>query len=312
MNNIIVTGGAGMIGHNLCRELLKNTNNYVICIDNNYSSNGDNIKDLNQHNRFRFLHHDITKPISISNVSTIYHLACAACVDKYQQDPVFTLNTCFNGTLNMLHLANENRAKLIFTSTSEVYGDPEHRLLCESYNGNVSTTSCRACYDEGKRVAETLIKDYCDKYDLKYCILRIFNTYGPGFAPDDNRVVNSFVRSLKNHQDLTILGNGEQTRSFCYIDDTIRALISAMNVDYSGPINVGSQDEITINKLAETILHLSPFSKSKIVYLPERPSDPVHRKPDLTLAKQYLNWQPEITLKQGLRRLLVETGLIEI
>lgn len=299
---VLVAGGAGFIGSNLCRRLLKEDNK-VICLDNLFTGKMENIEELLPHKNFVFVHHDIIEPItSISeNIDEIYHLACPASPPKYQIDPIYTLKINFTGTMNLLELAREKNSKILFSSTSEVYGEPERSPQSEDYRGNVNTIGIRSCYDEGKRIAETLMMDYHNKYGVNTRIVRIFNTYGPLMDKDDGRVVTNLVRQMVNNEDITIYGDGTQTRSFCYIDDQIEGQIRLMNSDYHFPVNIGNPREITVNKLCE-ILKTLIDTKSNIVFHPLPSDDPTNRRPDITLAKKLLDWEPETELVDGLRK----------
>lgn len=302
MKTVLVTGGAGFIGSNLCRRLI-NENNKVICLDNLFTGRQKNIKDLITHENFSFIKHDITEPITniLENIDEIYHLACPASPPKYQIDPIYTLKTNFNGTLNLLELARKKGSKILFSSTSEIYGEPEKTPQREDYRGNVNTIGIRSCYDEGKRVAETLMMDYHKKYNVDIRIVRIFNTYGPYMDKNDGRVVTNLITQMLNNEDITIYGDGTQTRSFCYIDDQIEGQIRLMNSDYHYPVNIGNSKEITVNKLCE-ILKTIINTQSNIVYHPLPLDDPTNRKPDISLAKKILNWEPETDLINGLKK----------
>jgi len=298
---ILVTGGAGFIGSHLCRRLL-NEGNDVICLDNFFTGNKSNIVDLLENPYFELLRHDVQQPILLE-VDEIYNLACPASPPHYQFDPVATTRTSVLGAINMLDIARKCKAKILQASTSEVYGDPEVHPQPESYRGNVSTIGIRACYDEGKRCAETLFFDYKRQYDVKIKVIRIFNTYGPNMHPNDGRVVSNFIVQALKGQDITIYGDGKQTRSFQYIDDLIDGIIKMMDSkdEFSGPVNLGNPDEFTILELANKVLELTK-SKSKIVFKPLPEDDPLQRKPDITLAKKELNWEPKIKLEDGLMR----------
>ena len=297
---ILVTGGAGFIGSHLCQQLLKN-GNYVICLDNLFTGSKKNISHLINQNNFEFIEHDIVNPYFRDNIDAIYNLACPASPIHYQYNPVKTVKTCTIGVINMLELAKKNNAKILQASTSEVYGDPEIHPQTENYNGNVNPTGPRSCYDEGKRCSETLFMDYFREHKLKIKIIRIFNTYGPNMAVGDGRVVSNFINQAILNNDLTIYGNGEQTRSFQYIDDLINAMILTMNSEdkFTGPLNIGNPIEIKVNELASKIIKLTN-SKSKLIYedLPE--DDPKRRMPEISLAKEILNWRPIISLENGL------------
>lgn len=295
---ILVTGGAGFIGSHLCERLLTQ-NHDVICLDNFFTGNKDNITDLLDSHRFELIRHDITESILLE-VDQIYHLACPASPVHYQYNPVKTIKTNVMGTINMLGLAKRVRARILLSSTSEVYGDPEVHPQIESYWGHVNPIGIRSCYDEGKRVAETLMMDYHrqNKVDIK--IVRIFNTYGPKMAEHDGRVVSNFILQALKNQDITIYGDGTQTRSFQYVDDLLDGMIAMMNVDtFIGPVNIGNPNEFTILELAQQIIKLTN-SKSKIIHLSLPQDDPTQRQPDISLAKEKLNWHPRIPLAEGL------------
>jgi UDP-glucuronate decarboxylase len=296
----LVTGGAGFIGSHLCERLL-NEGKYVICVDNLFTGRKENIQHLFRYPNFDFILHDVINPISLK-VDEIYHFASPASPPHYQYDPIFTMKTSVIGSLNVLELARFNNAKIMLASTSEVYGDPLEHPQKETYRGNVNPIGPRACYDEGKRAAETLFFDYYRKYRLRIKVIRIFNTYGPRMRHDDGRVVSNFIVQALNNEDITVYGDGTQTRSFCYIDDLIEGIIKMMNSDDSflGPVNLGNSDEFRVIDLANKIIKMTN-SKSKIVFkdLPE--DDPKKRRPDITLAKEKLNWEPKTTLDVGLK-----------
>ncbi len=300
MKNILVTGGAGFIGSHLCKALVA-LGHKVICLDNLFTGSINNISDLIDNINFEFVNHDIIEPYFRDNIDQIYNLACPASPIHYQDNPIKTIKTCTIGVINMLGLAKKNNAKILQASTSEVYGDPEIHPQNEKYNGNVNPIGLRSCYDEGKRCSETLFMDYHREHKLKIKIIRIFNTYGPNMAIDDGRVVSNFINQAINKKNITINGDGNQTRSFMYINDLIDGLIKFMNLsdDITGPVNLGNPNEISINKLAETILSLTN-SKSKISYnkLPE--DDPKKRKPNISLAQNTFDWNPIFNLELGL------------
>ncbi len=300
MNKILITGGAGFIGSHLCKRLVQDKNNYVIALDNLYSGDINNIKELLNYNNFEFKNWDIINPIDIE-VDQIYNTACPASPPHYQKDPIFTTKTCIIGTLNLLELAKKYNASFLQFSTSEVYGDPSIHPQIENYWGNVNPNGIRSCYDEGKRCAETLCCDFYRQYNLPIKIIRIFNTYGEFMSPYDGRVIVNFINQALKNEDLTVYGNGNQTRSFCYIDDLIDGIILAMNSnDNCGfPINLGNPSEFTILELANLVIKLTN-SKSKIIFLPLPQDDPTQRRPDIALAKNILNWKPNISLEQGL------------
>ena len=298
--NILVTGGAGFIGSHLCEHLLKN-GNYVICLDNLFTGSKKNISHLINENNFEFVNHDIVTPYLRDNIDEIYNLACPASPVHYQYSPIKTVKTCTIGVINMLGLAKKNNAKILQASTSEVYGDPEIHPQNENYHGNVNPVGKRSCYDEGKRCSETLFMDYFREHKIKIKIIRIFNTFGPNMAIGDGRVVSNFINQALSNKDITVYGNGKQTRSFQFIDDLIDAMILMMNSEdkFTGPINIGNPNEISINGLASKIIKLTN-SESKLIYknLPE--DDPKRRMPEITLAKEKLNWNPKIDLETGL------------
>lgn len=300
---ILITGGTGFIGSNLCKKLIQNENNKLICIDNNYTGNINNIKELLSNPRFKFIEHDIINPLLIDEkIDEIYNLACPASPSAYQgEKAIFTTKTCVLGALNMLELARKNNAKILQSSTSEVYGEPQVHPQIESYRGNVNPIGIRACYDEGKRCAESLFFDYNRIYSTKIKVIRIFNTYGPMMNPDDGRVVSNFICQALKNEDITIYGDGSQTRSFCYIDDLTEVMIKMMATedDFLGPVNTGNPEEFTIKELAQLII--KKINKNlNIVYKPLPSDDPTQRKPDITLAKLKLNWEPKIKLSEGL------------
>jgi len=302
MKKIIVTGGAGFIGSNLCKILLKNNNNNIICIDNLSSGLMSNIKPLLKFKNFQFINHDIVNPINIE-ADEIYNLACPASPVYYQKDAIQTFKTSVFGIFNMLELAVKYNAKLLQTSTSEVYGDPNINLQNENYWGNVNPIGIRACYDEGKRCAEGIMFDYYRKYKTKIKIARIFNTYGENMRFDDGRVISNFINQALKNKDITIYGDGSQTRSYCYITDTLKGLISLMNSneEITGPINIGNNEEYNIIQTAKIILNKTN-SKSKISFKKLPADDPKKRKPDITLAKKLLNWKPEISFDTGIEK----------
>lgn len=298
MKTVLVTGGAGFIGSHLCRILLASGAS-VICMDNLFTGTKRNILPLMDNPNFEFIRHDVVTPVLIE-ADEIYHLACPASPIHYQSNPIKTLKTSVLGTLNMLGLAKRLKARFLLASTSEVYGDPEIHPQPESYHGNVNPVGPRACYDEGKRAAETLTVGYRDYNGVDVGIARIFNTYGPRMLPNDGRVVSNFICQAFRGHEITIYGDGSQTRSFCFISDLVDGLIKLMNSDQGGPMNLGNPHEVTIKELAETILEMMPESKSKITYNPLPKDDPTRRKPDITLAKKTLNWKPTIALEEGL------------
>lgn len=300
MNRILVTGGAGFLGSHLCDKLIEK-GEYVICLDNLYTGSKDNIKHLLTHPNFEFIEHDVVDLIDL-NVDQIYNLACPASPPHYQADPIKTAKTSAFGALNMLELARKNNARILQASTSEVYGDPEVHPQPESYKGCVNPIGIRSCYDEGKRMAETLFFDYHRQYGTDIRVIRIFNTYGPRMNPEDGRVVSNFIVQALKGQDITIYGNGTQTRSFCYVDDLLEGMYRLMNVEnFTGPVNIGNPSEFTMLELARKILQMTG-SESKLVYMPLPGDDPMQRKPVIALAKEKLNWEPVIDLENGLGR----------
>jgi len=298
---ILVTGGAGFLGSHLCERLL-NEGNEVLCADNFYTGSRSNILRLMSNPMFEIIRHDICFPLYVE-VDQIYNLACPASPIHYQFDPVQTTKTSVHGAINMLGLAKRIKATIFQASTSEVYGDPTVPLLNEDYWGNVNPNGYRACYDEGKRCAETLFFDYKRQHNLKIKVARIFNTYGPKMHPNDGRVVSNFIIQTLTNKDITVYGKGSQTRSFCYVDDMIEGFIRFMNTsdDVSGPINLGNPHELSILELAEKLIEMTG-SKSKIIYETLPQDDPTRRKPDITRAKQILDWQPKISLEDGLSK----------
>lgn len=302
--NILITGGAGFIGSHLCRKLLQEKNQ-IICVDNLFTGNKKNIEDLMADKNFEFVEHDIINPFNTNEkIDRIYNLACPASPPQYQKDPVFTLKTSVIGSLNMLELAQKNNARILQASTSEVYGDPTVHPQPETYWGDVNPIGIRSCYDEGKRAAETLFFDYQRKYGTDIRVVRIFNTYGPDMDSKDGRVVSNFITQAFNNENLTVYGDGTQTRSFQYIDDLIEGLVVMMNnkKEFFGPVNMGNPDEFSVLELAKKILELIPESKSKLVYKPLPQDDPKQRKPDITLAKEKLDWKPKVKLEEGLKK----------
>ncbi len=298
-NRILITGGAGFLGSHLCERLLAE-NHEVICVDNFYTSTRRNIRHLLDHANFELLRHDVTFPLYVE-VDQIYNLACPASPIHYQRDPVQTTKTSVHGAINMLGLAKRTGATILQASTSEVYGDPELHPQPESYWGNVNPIGVRSCYDEGKRCAETLFFDYLRQHDMPIKVARIFNTYGPRMLPDDGRVVSNFIVQALNGEDLTIYGDGSQTRSFCYVDDLVDGLVRLMNSprEITGPINLGNPVEFTIRELAEKIL-AKVGSSSTLVEKPLPSDDPTQRQPDISYAQEALGWQPAIALDDGL------------
>lgn len=298
---ILVTGGAGFIGSHLCKRLLEEGNE-VLSMDNYFTGTKDNILPLMNNPYFEPVRHDIMNPY-YAEVDEIYNLACPASPIHYQYDPIRTINTSVMGAINVLGLANRTKAKVLQASTSEVYGDPQIHPQPESYWGHVNPIGIRSCYDEGKRCAETLFMDYHRQYKVKIKIIRIFNTYGPKMHPQDGRVVSNFIVQALQGKDITIYGNGSQTRSFQYVDDLIEGMIRMMATgnDFIGPVNLGNPREFTILELAELIIKMTR-SKSRIIFQSLPSDDPAQRKPDITLAKTKLDWEPQISLEEGLEK----------
>ncbi|MDP3976278.1 MAG: SDR family oxidoreductase [bacterium] len=300
MTHILVTGGAGFIGSNLCRRLLTGGHR-VTCLDNFVTGKKQNIQDLLDHDSFELVEHDVTASLQL-DCNQIYHLACPASPPQYQHDPIFKMKTSVIGTLNMLELARKNNCPILHASTSEVYGDPLEHPQKESYWGHVNPIGPRACYDEGKRAAETLCVDYQRQYGTEVKIVRIFNTYGPYMDPADGRVVSNFIVQALRKQSLTAYGNGSQTRSFQYVDDLIDGLLAMMAVkNFSGPVNLGNPDEFSVLELAQKVLKLTG-SSSTISFQPLPEDDPSRRRPDISLAQEKLDWKPQINLEQGLKK----------
>lgn len=301
INRILVTGGAGFLGSHLCERLVAEGHD-VICLDNFFTSQKTNVVHLLGKPNFELIRHDVILPIYLE-VDQIYHLACPAAPGHYQYNPIKTIKTSVMGSINMLGVAKRCGAKILLASTSEVYGDPEVHPQPESYRGNVNPIGPRACYDEGKRAAETLFMDYHRMNKVNIRIVRIFNTYGPRMHPYDGRVVSNFIRQAITGKDITIFGEGEQTRAFCYRDDLVEGIIRMMNAsnDFIGPVNIGNPGEFTIRELAELVLELTG-AKSKLVMKPLPADDPTRRRPDISLAKARLDWQPKVSLREGLTK----------
>ena len=302
MKKILVTGGAGFLGSHLCDRLIEQ-GHQVTCLDSFFTGNERNVAGLVGNPAFTLIKHDVVDPIHIESLDEIYNLACPASPVHYQYDPIHTKKTSVLGAINMLELARRTGAKVFQASTSEVYGDPSVHPQPEEYWGNVNTIGIRSCYDEGKRAAETLFFDYQRTYKLNIKVVRIFNTYGPRMTADDGRVVSNFIVQALRGQDLTIYGDGSQTRSFCYADDLVAGFMALMNSHDSvvGPINMGNPGEFTMIELAEKVLRLTG-SSSQLIYLPLPQDDPKQRKPDITKARQLLNWEPTVALEPGLAR----------
>jgi len=296
---ILVTGGAGFIGSHLCTRFVKEYHN-VLCLDDLSTGASENIAHLKNYPNFTLIEHDITKPFDYF-IDEIYNLACPASPVKYQADPVKTIETCVFGATNCLRLAKKYGAKILQASTSEVYGDPKQHPQKEDYWGNVNPIGIRACYDEGKRAAEALCSSYKQQYYVDVKIVRLFNCYGPNMAKNDGRVISNFIVQALKNSDITIFGDGSQTRSFCYIDDTLDVLVKFMNTDIMGPVNIGNPEEYSIKEIAHIIISLTN-SKSPIIYKELPSDDPKRRKPDITLAKELLSWTPKIGIKDGLER----------
>lgn len=300
MSRILVTGGAGFLGSYLCERLLDQGHD-VLCVDNYFTGSKQNIEHLLTHPHFELMRHDVTFPLYVE-VDEIYNLACPASPVHYQWDPVQTTKTSVHGAINMLGLAKRVKAKILQASTSEVYGDPEVHPQPESYWGKVNPVGVRSCYDEGKRCAETLFFDYWRQHNLRIKVVRIFNTYGPRMHPNDGRVVSNFIVQALKNRDITIYGDGSQTRSFCYMDDLLEAMVRAMNTgdEFTGPVNIGNPGEFSMLELAELVLKLTG-SKSKIIFEPLPQDDPKQRQPDIALAKSALGWEPKVKLEDGLK-----------
>lgn len=295
----LVTGGAGFLGSHLCERLLE-AGHQVLCLDNLHTSSISNIAEINEHPGFTFVEHDVAEPFE-AEVDEIYNLACPASPVHYQNDPVKTVRTNVLGAINLLELARQTGARILQASTSEVYGDPAVTPQAEDYWGNVNPIGPRACYDEGKRCAETLFFDYARQHGVEIKVARIFNTYGPRMAPDDGRVVSNFLVQALQNQDLTVYGAGDQTRSFCYVDDLIEGLLALMSspADLRGPVNLGNPNEFTIRELADSIISLTK-SHCRIRFEPLPQDDPQQRRPDVSLARETLNWEPKVQLEEGL------------
>ncbi|MEI7663622.1 MAG: UDP-glucuronic acid decarboxylase family protein [Bacteroidota bacterium] len=298
---ILVTGGAGFLGSHLCERLLLEGNE-VVCLDNYFTGQKQNVVHLLSNPFFELIRHDVTMPFFIE-VDEIYNLACPASPIHYQYNPIKTVKTSVMGAINMLGLAKRIKARILQASTSEVYGDPEVHPQVESYWGHVNPIGIRSCYDEGKRIAETLFVNYHQQNNVRIKIMRIFNTYGPRMHPNDGRVVSNFIVQALKGNDITMYGDGSQSRSFCYVDDLLEGMIRLMNSreDFTGPVNIGNPNEFTMLELAEKVIKLTG-SKSKIIYMPLPADDPTQRQPDITLAKKELGWEPKIMLDEGLTK----------
>lgn len=299
----LITGGAGFLGSHLCDQLIADGRD-VLCVDNFYTGSKDNIRHLIGHKRFELIRHDVWLPLYVE-VNRIYNLACPASPIHYQNDPIATTKTSVLGAINMLGLAKRRKARILQASTSEVYGDPQMHPQQENYWGHVNPIGTRACYDEGKRCAETLFFDYHRQAKVDIRVIRIFNTYGPRMHPNDGRVVSNFIMQAIKGEPITMYGDGQQTRSFCYVDDLIKGMVKMMDQDVEiGPINLGNSDEFTIRELAETVLRLTG-SRSELVFRPLPQDDPVQRQPDISKAKSVLGWEPKVGLEDGLKETIV-------
>lgn len=301
IKRILVTGGAGFLGSHLCERLIAQGHD-VLCVDNYFTGTKTNLLSFYEHPRFELMRHDVTFPLYVE-VDEIYNLACPASPIHYQHDPVQTTKTSVHGAINMLGLAKRVNAKILQASTSEVYGDPQVHPQKEDYWGHVNPTGIRSCYDEGKRCAETLFFDYYRQHRLRIKVARIFNTYGPRMHPNDGRVVSNFIVQALQDQPITLYGDGEQTRSFCYVDDLIEAFLRLMDTEdsFTGPVNTGNPNEFTIRELAEKVIELTG-SASKLTFAPLPSDDPMQRQPDISLAKEKLDWEPKTELEEGLTR----------
>lgn len=301
MSTYLIAGGAGFLGSNLAVRLIRDRHK-VIVVDNLSTGRKSNLEEIKNHKNFQFIKHDILKPLRLKDkIDFVCHLACPASPPKYYIDPVRTLETSSIGTQNLLEFALDKKARFFFTSTSEIYGDPLEHPQKESYFGNVNPYCKRSCYDEGKRYSEALIYEYCHEKGLNTGVIRIFNTYGPKMDPDDGRVVTNFIKQALRGDDITVQGNGKQTRSFCYVDDQIEGMVKMIKSKEEGPINIGNPGEFTILELAELVIRLTG-SNSKIIHVPAAESDPKQRKPDISKAKKQLDWRPRVKLREGIKR----------
>jgi len=298
---ILVTGGCGFLGSHLVDKLLEQ-GHHVTVLDNYYTGNAGNVSHNIYNERFKFVLRDVCEPMDYE-VDRIYHLACPASPVQYKRDPVYTTKTCFLGTLNVLELAKKRNARVLVASTSEIYGEPTEHPQREEYYGNVNTLGERACYDEGKRVGETLAMDFRRTHGTDAKIVRIFNTYGPRMAKNDGRVISTFLEQAKKNAPLTVMGDGTQTRSFQYVTDCVEGLIKVMESEHSGPFNVGNPSEITINELVKVLEEVTN-KKLEVRYIPMTENDPLRRRPDITKIKETLNWEPKVTLKDGIRKII--------
>jgi UDP-glucuronate decarboxylase len=301
MNKVLVTGEAGFLGSHLCERLIADGQD-VLCVDNFFTGTKRNVEHLLSNNRFELLRHDVTFPLYVE-VDEIYNLACPASPVHYQHDPVQTTKTSVHGAINMLGLAKRTRSKILQASTSEVYGDPEVHPQTESYWGRVNPVGIRSCYDEGKRCAETLFFDYWRQHQLQIKVVRIFNTYGPRMHPNDGRVVSNFVVQALRGEDITIYGDGQQTRSFCYVDDLVEVIVRMMasEADFTGPVNIGNPAELAMLEMAELLLK-QVGGRSKLVFMPLPSDDPRQRRPDISLARNKLGWEPKVPIDEGLKK----------
>lgn len=310
MKKILVTGGAGFIGSHLCRRLLENGNEKIICLDNFSTGSRTNLGAMIESSRFEMLDRDLVFDPIRREVDQIYNLACPASPEQYSKRPIATVKTCIIGAFNVLEHAAENKARILQASTSEIYGDPLEHPQTENYRGSVNCAGPRACYDEGKRCAETLFHEY-GKSGVSICVARIFNTYGPNMATGDGRVIPNFINAALINAPLRVAGDGSQTRSFCYIDDMVNGLIALMASNYRKPINLGNPVEITIGELAERVIDLTG-SRSVIEHYPMPQDDPVRRRPDITLANRVLNWKPEMSLSDGLLKTVLYFDALKV